>query len=97
MQHRLEPRFDVEISRSIDAPRRCIGVLNGGNGNVRRCRQIGLTILRSQIMAALFAPSGTGTLGTQSLGGRHRRVALALKWQVANLLIIVRANVRFWG
>jgi hypothetical protein len=33
-----EPRFDVEISRAIDAPRRRIWILDRHHTDMRRCR-----------------------------------------------------------
>jgi hypothetical protein len=79
MQHRLEPRFDVEISRSINTPRRCIGVLNGGNGDMRRSRQIGLTISRPQIMVLPLPPlpMGSSVLARIRLGDAIRANRLA--------------------
>ena len=84
MTNRLEPGFDVEIADAIDATGFRIRILCGGNSNVCRGRQIAASILRPQIMAPLLAPSSSGTLCAKSLGSRHRRIALASKWQAAN-------------
>jgi hypothetical protein len=72
MPDRLELRLDIKITGAIDTAGRRIGVLDRGDGHMRRRRQIGLTILRSQIMAPLLAPSGTGTLCAKLPGRRHR-------------------------
>src|SRR6516164_3878467 len=43
---RLEPRFDVEVAGAIDTPGRLIRILETDDADMRRRRQIGLTILR---------------------------------------------------
>ena len=85
MADRFQRGFNVKNAGLINTTRRRVCVFDCGNGDMRRRWQIAFAIVRSEIMAALFAPFGTGTFGTEPLGRRHRRTALASKWQAAGM------------
>ena len=78
MLDRLEPSLDIKVAGAIDAAGFRIGILNGGDSDMRRRRQIACPILRAQVVAALFPPSSAGTFGTDTLGARHRENRLPL-------------------
>ena len=78
MAYRFEPGLDIEIAGTIDTAGGLIRILKTDNADMRRRRQIGLAIMRAQIMGSpLPLPMGASALGTDAFEGRHRGIGLA--------------------